>query len=346
MGGSIGFESRPGRGSVFRFTLPLKTAAPGEAGADEEGSPVRVPAVLRNSAVLVVEDHDLNRKVATGMLAMRGIRSVEAKGGEEALAALRASPYPVIFTDLHMPGMDGLELARRIRALPGGEAPLIVGVTADAMEETLERCLRGGMDDVLTKPILSRDLDALLERMETRLEERPAKRGPEVRAPDADSPASMAAYPIAAKPGAEARAATAPGWVDHAQVRELDEWVRVHDRGFWPRTAAQFRHDMARLLKALREELAVPRLEDACETAHSIKGVCLMLGFGRLGRMAKEMEDLIREGRMDAWPGKLDGIEAGVEPSLADLMACLDRLAVEQGDARATSGSGTDAFPT
>jgi HPt (histidine-containing phosphotransfer) domain-containing protein len=137
--------------------------------------------------------------------------------------------------------------------------------------------------------------------------------------------------------------------VEHAQVRELDEWVRTNDRGFWTRTTAQFRVDMARLLKALREQLAVPRLAEARETAHSLKGVCLMLGFSRLGRMAREMEDLILEGRIGAWAGAMEAMEAGVEPSLADLAAFLDRLALERGDAfregRAASGPGIDARP-
>lgn len=108
----------------------------------------------RSLRVLVVEDNYINQKVASGYLQKEGCRVDIASDGLEALAAVRARPYDIIFMDVHMPEMDGLTATRSIRALEGDRGSVvIVGLTASAMREDHDACLAAGMDDYLSKPI-------------------------------------------------------------------------------------------------------------------------------------------------------------------------------------------------
>ena len=98
--------------------------------------------------------------------AAAGLRGGVAADGEETLAALRRQRYDVVLMDVQMPGMDGLEAARRIRAgWPAAERPRIIAVTANALREDREACLSAGMDDYLSKPVLPEDLRAALCRV-------------------------------------------------------------------------------------------------------------------------------------------------------------------------------------
>jgi signal transduction histidine kinase/DNA-binding response OmpR family regulator len=103
--------------------------------------------------VLVVDDNPMNQKVAVRMLEYCGYRPDTAANGLEAVAALERQPYDLVFMDLQMPEMDGLEATRRIRrALEPEGQPYIVGLTAAAFEEDRQACLAAGMDDQITKP--------------------------------------------------------------------------------------------------------------------------------------------------------------------------------------------------
>ena len=336
MGGTISFRSKAGLGSVFQFRaeMPVAAAAP---HAEKTGG-IREPALaLRNLDILIVEDHALNRKVISGMLGARGLRSDEAQSGTEALAAMDRKPYQLIFTDLHMPGMDGFEFTRRVRAMNAGIRPVVVGVTADAMSEAKVRCLQCGMDEVMTKPILARDLNALLARLGEGEEKRLALSVAADKARKEPAlPPVPALVPVTAPDHANPETAGS-AWMDDRHVLELDEWVRVHDRGFWDRAVAQFRLDLARLVKAAREGIAREKLVEACEAAHSLKGVALMLGFSRIGACSKELENLIRDGEAGVWNEKLEEVEAAVDPSVAELRALVKRWAL-QGAVKETAG--------
>ena len=105
--------------------------------------------------VLVAEDNSTNRKVALGMLAQLGLSAHTASSGREAVEAAKRSNYDVILMDIQMPDMDGLEASRRIReAIPAeGRQPRIIAMTAEALAGDRERCLAGGMDNYLAKPV-------------------------------------------------------------------------------------------------------------------------------------------------------------------------------------------------
>ncbi|MGJ3233127.1 MAG: ATP-binding protein [Oceanicaulis sp.] len=154
MGGSIGFDSKPGEGSTFWFEAPLQRAAPAAPVEPAPAEPVLAEPGSDGPRILVAEDNPINQEVVRGFLKLKGWTCDLAPDGAEALAAVQRSAYDVVLMDVQMPGMDGIEATRRIRALP---APLrdlpIVALTANAMRGDERRCIEAGMDGYVAKPI-------------------------------------------------------------------------------------------------------------------------------------------------------------------------------------------------
>jgi CheY-like chemotaxis protein len=113
----------------------------------------------------LVEDNVINQQVAARVLLQFGYRSDLASNGTEALEILERKKYDLIFMDVQMAELDGLETTRQICArFAPSERPFIIAMTANAMKEDRERCLAAGMDDYLSKPIRANEIRAALER--------------------------------------------------------------------------------------------------------------------------------------------------------------------------------------
>jgi len=135
-------------------------------------SPQTAPA--RSLSILIAEDNEINALLTRALLSKLGHRSAGATGGEAAVTAWQAArsngdPFDLVLMDLHMPGLDGLEAARQIRALEGGDSRTpIVAVTANAFAEDREAAIAAGIDDFLVKPLerhrLRQVLDAVSDR--------------------------------------------------------------------------------------------------------------------------------------------------------------------------------------
>jgi CheY-like chemotaxis protein len=114
--------------------------------------------------ILVVEDNPVNQRVALRLLERFGYRPDVAANGAEAVDAVTRLPYDLVFMDVQMPVMDGIEATRRIRdRLPADRAPRIVAMTADVMNDDRERCIQAGMDDFVPKPVRADSLMAVLQ---------------------------------------------------------------------------------------------------------------------------------------------------------------------------------------
>ncbi len=162
MGGRLNLTSTPGQGTRIDVELRLHRLE----SVDEPALPSSDGVLQRRRLrVLVVDDHPVNRQILAQQLGYLGHEVVAVENGVEALAAWRAYPFDVIATDCHMPRMNGADLARAVRAeeRQGLRPPtLILGLTADAQPEEVERGLQAGMDDCLIKPI---GLDLLEEKL-------------------------------------------------------------------------------------------------------------------------------------------------------------------------------------
>ncbi len=151
MGGQVGVESAEGRGSTFWFTVRL--------GLAQVQTPLPHPVPdMRGKSVLVVEDHDVARAVLRDMLANLTFRVSEVPSGQDAVtevrrAAMAGDPYEIVFLDWHMPGIDGVETARRIQALGLDHEPRFVMVTAYGAEDVLRQAESAGIREFLIKPV-------------------------------------------------------------------------------------------------------------------------------------------------------------------------------------------------
>jgi CheY-like chemotaxis protein len=120
--------------------------------------------------MLVVEDNVINQKVATNILQQFGYHCDLANNGKEALTAVARQHYDVLFMDMQMPEMDGLEATRLICArYSTKERPYIVAMTANALKGDRELCLAAGMDDYLSKPLNPQEFKSAIERSGVRL---------------------------------------------------------------------------------------------------------------------------------------------------------------------------------
>ncbi len=159
MGGDITVKSRPGQGSVFTFQTVLKEAAPEDMA--EKARPRRVKELkpgLPRYRVLIADDKEDNREFLAQLLGPAGFAVRQAVDGAEALKEFGEWQPQLILMDLKMPGMDGYEAIRRIRALPGGGEVKIIAVTASIFGETNRDAIGAGADEVILKPFREAEL--------------------------------------------------------------------------------------------------------------------------------------------------------------------------------------------
>ncbi|MDP1804353.1 MAG: ATP-binding protein, partial [Acidimicrobiales bacterium] len=164
MGGDIGFESTLGAGSTFWFDVPLAVVSAPPAKVVRRHDPVD-QRPHRGARLLVAEDNPVNQLVAVRMLERLGYRADVAANGSEAVDALMRIDYAAVLMDCQMPEMDGFEATREIRRRQsGGRRTPVIAMTAAAAAEDRKRCFDADMDDYISKPVRSEDLDNALAR--------------------------------------------------------------------------------------------------------------------------------------------------------------------------------------
>ena len=166
MGGNVGASSKPGEGASFWLTCVFEkctaTATEGTSVKYESDICNRLRDKHAGRRILLVEDDEINQMVVVTLLSEEaGLHVDLARDGQAAVAMFGDNPhYDLIFMDMQMPVMDGIEATRKIRQLSGGSGVPIVALSANAMNEDKERCLAAGMDDHLGKPIAPDELFA------------------------------------------------------------------------------------------------------------------------------------------------------------------------------------------
>ena len=307
MGGYIRVESAPGMGATFvlavqapQRALEQLAAAPAAASGAHAGAKLNI---------LLAEDNAANVFLIESLLKPSGHVLHTAANGLLALERFRAGRYDIVFTDVQMPGMDGLTLIREIRQLEAQEGrprAAVIALTAFAFEADVERSREAGCDDHLAKPISRAQLLEAIERHR-----------PSAAAGAARLAATEAATPIRPAPNLLAQL-SASTVIDAAAAferlgRDLSLYRRVlaHAQVFFGDWPGGFR--------VARQS---GQAEQAARMAHDLKGIAATIGAGSLSDAARDLEQAMRTGAADA------EVEALLEPLVQCLRAVV--LALSQ----------------
>ncbi|MGB8648521.1 MAG: response regulator [Anaerolineae bacterium] len=240
--------------------------------------------------ILVAEDNTVNQKVALLMLERFGYRADVAANGLEVLDLLQRQAYDLIFMDVQMPEMDGLEATRRIRS-DGPVQPRIIAMTANAIRGDREMCLAAGMDDYISKPVYMEELYAALMRAGSR--QRPAPT-------PAHDTTSVQPQPDAA-PSSGAPLIDEKGLQRMLQLGAPAELINA------------FVQESATLLPALEQAVQQNDLPQVRQIAHSLKGSSGFMGAQAVHQLCAEIELCARNGDPAGIPDRLDQLK----PALA-----------------------------
>jgi PAS domain S-box-containing protein len=268
IGGDIGVASKLGEGSTFWFTGRFAHAGT----TTDKGSRVAMTqtdggAAHRTGHLLVVEDNEINQLVALGLLEALGYSAEVAVNGAEAVQKASNGAYDAVLMDLQMPVMDGFAATRHIRSEePAGTRIPIIAMTASAIEGEKERCLAAGMDDFLTKPVVTDRLEAVL---------RGYLGGPTpLRGPAEPPPAPSTTVAL-----------------DPSRIRELESMggraVELVDRA-----VRNFVTSLPATLAELHGAVATGAHEELRALAHRLRGSALNLGALRVAEVGFELEHL------------------------------------------------------
>ncbi|MCP4695599.1 MAG: PAS domain-containing protein [Gammaproteobacteria bacterium] len=303
MGGRIGVESEPGRGSTFRFTVRFERAGAEEAAKTlnihDKKPTLRLLRSIRDARVLLVEDNEINQELIYELL-KKMLRQIDiANDGRQALQMAGRNRYDCVLMDIQMPVMDGYEATRRLRADERYKETPIIAMTANVMSGDREKCLAAGMNDHIPKPIaLDRLTNTLLRWIPAGKREEPEQE---------EMPQSEAAPAFPELPGIA---------LDEALSR------LGNNRKLLLGLLVKFHRNQSGAADAIRAALAHGEMQQAKLLTHTLKGLSGSIGARELQRAAQGLETAIEkksgstEARLRITEQQLDAVLRSLEPLL------------------------------
>jgi PAS domain S-box-containing protein len=310
MGGTMQVRSTPNVGSVFTLDLevPATQSQPDpdahqaslDPGSNQDISALRL---------LVVEDDAINQQLMLAILSKVGIRPEIAVNGALALERLQASPdaFDLVLMDVQMPVMDGITATRVLRADARFAKLPIIAVTANAMAQDRDNCLRAGMQDYIAKPIDRETVYDTLRRWG-------------LGKKNAKWQASSEPTPLPATSPASTATSSNTG---HA-VLDRDAAIKRFggDAGLYQEIAQTFAHDKADAVEQIRQNLKAADTVGAQRAAHTLKGLAATIGANQLHEAAKSLDLALKKNdATQSWPALLDAVDAALQQALAYIAA-------------------------
>ncbi len=276
---------------------PIAGSADGRTGNRRQSESGEAPA-RRDARILIAEDNKINRMYVEELLRTGGYRIASVSNGLEALDAVQRDHYDLVLMDCQMPEMDGFEATRRIRQLEqSGQRPghlPVIALTANAVRGDRQRCLDAGMDDYVSKPIDTRELNSAMDRWLD-----------EPGAPTGETSSAVS-------DGADDQPADAPA-IDRKTLLErcmgnLEFAVSLLDEAeaSWPGQ-----------VEAIEAAVGDGDARATAEAAHSLKGAAGILGATKLRQIAAELE---AAGKSD----QLQDVADLIQQLRGELQKCLD----------------------
>jgi CheY-like chemotaxis protein/HPt (histidine-containing phosphotransfer) domain-containing protein len=229
--------------------------------------------------ILVAEDSEINRKLAVNMLRKFGYTCDVAEDGAQAVDKVRNQRFDLVFMDLQMPVMDGLEATRQIIAtVPAPRRPRIVAMTANALPQDRQRCLDAGMDDYIAKPILPVSVQALIERWSPQQRARPSGDGSE-------------------------------GLLDEAILKELAALDDPDAPSILRGLLGDYLGETPAAISAIKQHLQAGEAGDIGRRAHKLAGTSASLGAKAVAEVCYRIEHTVQRGESGPLPALVEELE-------------------------------------
>ena len=286
---------------LHALLVAVGAATPTEIQTEE----VSLKSAIDKSAlrILLVEDNEINRRLATAMLAREGYHLQTAENGKVALDMLAENTFDLILMDVQMPEMDGIEATAAIRQTPQWAHIPIIAMTAHAMKGDRERFLAAGMDDYVTKPIRAKEVTAAIERQAERIQPTPTP-------PDTEeTPAPVVSLPVT-----DILDPTAPlEWLGG----DVDAFLEL--LSFFLDESTGYLDDLAAAIAA-EDANAVDQI------AHKTKGAAANMGAERVRAAAFALEKMGKSGDLSEATAALETLRAEVAALSAHNQALLANI--------------------
>jgi len=311
--GLVGVLIKPIGQSVLFDTIVQAFSDPAESEPALKETPSTAPAEageFRGLRLLLVEDNEINREVAAGILGDLGVVLTMAENGRIAVDAVAPGRFDGVLMDIQMPVMDGYEASQELRRRPELHDLPIVAMTANAMAGDREKALAAGMNDHVAKPIDPQQLVAAIRRWFVPVHEAALKRDPAAR---------EAAAPPAPEPATPQQESDAlPAALDGLDIENGLRRV-AGNRKLYRTLLAKFAASQSDVVDRIRADLLAGDLAAAQRSAHTVKGIAGNLGARDVQAAAGRVESGFRDGRADGALSALPLLEGALRRVLSGI---------------------------